>query len=68
MWALSPRASQGLVGGGGDQVGVLEGGGHSPGRHQATDVSHVRQEVGVQLPAQLEDIRRPFGQGPMNNK
>jgi hypothetical protein len=37
-------AAQGLVGGGGDDVGVLEGGRHDTGSHETRDVSHVNHQ------------------------
>mmetsp|Transcript_29782 Transcript_29782/g.75856 ORF Transcript_29782/g.75856 Transcript_29782/m.75856 type:complete len:532 (+) Transcript_29782:210-1805(+) len=46
-------AAQRLVGGGGHNVRVLEGGGHHTGSHQAADVRHVRHEVGLVLVADL---------------
>ena len=33
--------------GGGHHVGVVEGGGDDPGRHQAGDVRHVCQQHGL---------------------
>lgn len=45
----SSAAPQGFVGGGGDHVTVLEGGGHHAGCHQAADVGHVSHEVGAVL-------------------
>ena len=50
-----PGSAEGLVCGGGHQVRVVEGRGDAPGRHQATDVGHVRQQVGLHLRAQLGD-------------
>ena len=38
------RAAQGLVGGGGDDVGVRHRGGVQPGRDQAGDVGHVHHQ------------------------
>ena len=44
---LSPDAPETLVCGGGHHVGVVEGGGDDPGRHQAGDVRHVGQQHGL---------------------
>ena len=40
-------ATQGLVGGGGDNVGVLEGGGDDLGGNEARNMGHVDNEVGA---------------------
>lgn len=45
------------MGSGCDQVSVLEGRGDSSSCHQAADVSHVCQQVGVELNAQLQDTK-----------
>lgn len=42
------------MGSGGDQVSVLEGRGNCSGCHQAADMSHVSQQVGVELHTQLK--------------
>ncbi len=42
-------AAQGLVGGGGDEVGVGNGAGVVPGGHQAGDVGHVDHHEGAHL-------------------
>ena len=54
-----PGSAEGLVCGGGHQVRVVEGRGDAPGRHQATDVGHVRQQVRLHLRAQLGDTQHP---------
>ena len=51
----APGAPEGLVGGGGDHVGIGHGGGVEPGGHQAGDVGHVHEEVGPHL---VGDLRR----------
>lgn len=45
------------MGRGRDQVGVFERWRDGAGSHQAADVSHVRQQVGVELHAQLRDTQ-----------
>lgn len=45
------------MGSGCDQVSVLKGRGDSSSCHQAADVSHVCQQVGVELNAQLQDTK-----------
>ena len=45
----APGTPEGLVGGGGDHVGVGDGGGVEPGGHQAGDVGHVHKEVSPHL-------------------
>lgn len=40
--------------GGGDQVGVVKGRRDGLGRHQAADVGHVSEQVGVDVRAQLQ--------------
>lgn len=53
LWP-SPWSTQGLMGSGGDQVSMLERGGNSPSCHQTTDMSHICQQVGIQLHTQLK--------------
>lgn len=48
-------AAEGLVAGGGDDVGVGEGAGHDLGGHETGDVGHVGHEVGVDLAADLAE-------------
>ena len=50
----SPCPTQGLMGSGGHQVSVLERRWNSSCCHQATDMSHVCQQVGVNLHTQLK--------------
>jgi len=45
--------TQGLVGGGCDDVGVLEGGGYDTSSDQTRDVGHVDDEVGTDLVGDL---------------
>lgn len=52
----SPAAPQGFVGGGGNHVTVLEGGGHHAGGHQAADVGHISHEVSAVL---IRDLPHP---------
>ena len=49
-------APQGLVGGGGHHVAVLEGRRHHTGRHQPTDMCHVGHEV---RPVVVSDLAQP---------
>ena len=49
-------APQGLVGGGGHHVAVLEGGRHHAGRHQPADMCHVSHEV---RPVVVSDLAQP---------
>lgn len=52
-YPTSSRASEGLVGGGGDNVGVGEGVLHHPSSHQSGGVSHVCHEVGAHIVCSL---------------
>ena len=52
-----PGSAEGLVCGGGHHVRVVEGRGDAAGRHQAADVGHVGQQVGLHLRAQLGDTQ-----------
>mmetsp|Transcript_79311 Transcript_79311/g.173960 ORF Transcript_79311/g.173960 Transcript_79311/m.173960 type:complete len:538 (-) Transcript_79311:24-1637(-) len=45
----SARAAQGLVGGSGDDVGILEGGGKHAAKNEAGNVGHVCDQVGAAL-------------------
>lgn len=45
------------MGRGGDQVCVLEGGGNGSCCHQAADMSHVSQQVGVELNTELKNTQ-----------
>lgn len=45
--------TQGLVGGGGDDIGVLEGRGDDTGSNQTGDVGHINDEVGTDLVGDL---------------
>lgn len=47
------RTTEGLVGGGGDDIGVLEGRGDDTSGDQTGDVSHVNNEVGTDLVGDL---------------
>lgn len=55
-----PGSSKGLVRGRGDQVSMFEGGGNSFGCHQAADVSHIREHVGLNVGAELRGEREKF--------
>lgn len=56
---LVPRSSQGLMGSGCDQVSVFKGSRNGASCHQTADMSHVSQQVGVQLLTQLKHTQRP---------
>ncbi len=51
----APGSAEGLVGGGGDHVGVGDRGWMEPGGHQAGDVSHVHEQVGPHLVGDLRE-------------
>lgn len=50
-----PCSTEGLVRGGGDQVSMFKGRGDGFGCHQATNMSHVSKQVGIDVGAQLEE-------------
>lgn len=56
-----PCSTEGLVRGGGDQVSMFKGRGDGFGCHQATNMSHVSKQVGIDVGAQLEEKEAGWG-------